>query len=58
MLKLTGRGALEDRMRGLNSGADDYLWKSLDFEELLARIYALLRRAALEKDVALRVGDL
>ena len=58
MLKLTGRGALEDRMRGLNSSADDYLRMSFDFEELLARIHALLRRAALEKDVALRVGDL
>jgi two-component system, OmpR family, response regulator len=58
VLMLTARGALEDRVRGLNSGADDYLRKPFDFEELLARIHALLRRAAPEKDVLLRAGDL
>jgi DNA-binding response OmpR family regulator len=58
VLMLTARGALQDRLRGLNSGADDYLRKPFDFEELLARIHALLRRAAPEKEVCLRVGDL
>ncbi len=58
VLMLTARGALADRVRGLNSGADDYLRKPFDFEELLARIHALLRRAAPEPDVCLRADDL
>lgn len=58
VLMLTARGALQDRLRGLNSGADDYMRKPFDFEELLARIHALLRRAAPQPDVCLRVDDL
>ena len=46
ILMLTALDAVEDRIRGLNSGADDYLPKPFEFEELLARIRALLRRAA------------
>lgn len=58
VLMLTARGTVQDRVRGLNSGADDYLRKPFDFEELLARIHALLRRAAPESDVRLCVDDL
>jgi DNA-binding response OmpR family regulator len=58
VLMLTARGAVEDRVRGLNSGADDYLRKPFDFEELLARIHALLRRSAPEPDVCLRLDNL
>jgi DNA-binding response OmpR family regulator len=43
---LTARGAVEDRVRGLRLGADDYLQKPFEMSELLARIHALLRRAA------------
>ena len=46
ILMLTARGALEDRVRGLRLGADDYLQKPFEMSELLARIHALLRRAA------------
>jgi DNA-binding response OmpR family regulator len=58
VLMLTARGAVQDRVRGLNAGADDYLRKPFEFEELLARIHALLRRAAPESDVCLRGGGL
>lgn len=58
VLMLTARGAVRDRVRGLNSGADDYLRKPFDFEELLARIHALLRRAAPQPDLRLAAGDL
>ncbi len=58
VLMLTARGAVQDRVRGLNAGADDYLRKPFEFEELLARIHALLRRAAPESDVCLGGGGL
>ena len=45
ILMLTARGAVDDRVAGLDSGADDYLAKPFDFKELLARLRALLRRS-------------
>jgi len=58
ILMLSARGSLEDRVAGLNAGADDYLAKPFGFSELLARIRALLRRSELTRSVVLRVGDL
>jgi DNA-binding response OmpR family regulator len=60
VLMLTARGAVEDRVHGLNAGADDYLTKPFAMEELLARINALLRRRdrPLEMETQLCVGDL
>lgn len=58
VLLLTARDAIEDRVKGLDAGADDYLSKPFAFPELLARLRALLRRPALQQDTILRVGDL
>jgi DNA-binding response OmpR family regulator len=58
ILMLTARDAIEDRVRGLDSGADDYLVKPFAFQELLARIRALLRRRGETKTTRLQVGDL
>ena len=58
VLMLTARDTLEDRVRGLDVGADDYLVKPFAFPELLARLRALLRRPPLQSDSTLRVGDL
>jgi two-component system copper resistance phosphate regulon response regulator CusR len=59
ILMLTARDAVEDRVAGLDSGADDYLEKPFDFRELLARIRALLRRGARPPlPDRLAVGDL
>lgn len=58
VLMLTARDAVEDRVRGLELGADDYLPKPFDFTELLARVRALLRRDRLNKGRVLRIADL
>ncbi len=58
VLLLTARGTVTDRVRGLDSGADDYLTKPFDFDELLARLRALLRRQAPVKTTVLQVADL
>ncbi len=58
VLLLTARDTLEDRVSGLNAGADDYLIKPFAFAELLARIRALLRRGRSTDALRLSVGDL
>jgi len=58
VLMLTARDGIEDRVKGLDCGADDYLGKPFDFKELLARIRALLRRAKEVTPETLRIADL
>jgi two-component system copper resistance phosphate regulon response regulator CusR len=58
VLILTARDAVEDRVLGLDSGADDYLVKPFAFAELLARIRALLRRGRVDQVLRLKAGDL
>jgi two-component system OmpR family response regulator len=58
VLMVTARSAISDRVQGLDAGADDYLSKPFDFDELLARLRALLRRAPAERPARIEVGDL
>ncbi len=58
VLMLTARDGVEDRVRGLDAGADDYLTKPFAFEELFARLRALTRRGVTERPIRLQVGDL
>ena len=58
VLMLTARDQVEDRIRGLDAGSDDYLTKPFSFAELVARLRALLRRGSHERPTVLAVGDL
>ena len=58
VLMLTARDAVEDRVAGLDSGADDYLTKPFSLAELVARLRALMRRGGVERPTELVVGDL
>jgi two-component system OmpR family response regulator len=58
ILMLTARDGVDDRVTGLDSGADDYLTKPFSLRELLARLRALMRRGAAERPAVLLVGDL
>jgi two-component system OmpR family response regulator len=57
VLMLTARDAIRDRVRGLDTGADDYLVKPFDVAELLARLRALIRRAASQAESRLEIGE-
>jgi two-component system OmpR family response regulator len=58
VLMLTARDAIEDRVQGLDTGADDYLTKPFSFAELTARLRALARRGHIEQPTVLHAGDL
>ena len=58
VLMLTARDAVEDRVRGLDGGADDYMTKPFSLAELTARLRALVRRGAIERPTVLQAGDL
>jgi len=58
VLMLTARDAVEDRVRGLDGGADDYMTKPFSLAELLARLRALVRRGPAERPTVIEVGDL
>ncbi len=58
VLLLTARDTLSDKIKGLDTGADDYITKPFEFTELLARIRSLLRRGTVAKEATIRIGDL
>ncbi len=58
ILMLTARGDVEDRITGLEAGADDYLTKPFTFRELLARVRAILRRGGIDRQQVLQLGEL
>ncbi len=58
VLLLSARGEVNERVEGLNAGADDYLPKPFELAELIARVRALVRRGVENKSTVLRVGDL
>lgn len=58
VIMLTARSSMEDRVTGLDLGADDYLAKPFHFEELAARLRSIMRRTSTEKSTKLQVGDL
>ncbi|MDH4231319.1 MAG: response regulator transcription factor [Nitrospirota bacterium] len=58
VLMLTARGEVEDRIKGLNTGADDYIAKPFDFSELLARLKSVIRRSKGKPQPLLVIGDL
>jgi DNA-binding response OmpR family regulator len=57
-LELTALGAVDDRVRGLNAGADDYMVKPFEFEELRARVEAIYRRANSKPSINMEVGEM
>jgi two-component system copper resistance phosphate regulon response regulator CusR len=58
ILMLTARGGIDDRVSGLDKGADDYLVKPFEFRELVARIRALLRRSSEVRAITIEIADL
>ncbi len=58
VLVLTARDALMDKIKGLDTGADDYMTKPFEFSEMVARLRALIRRVGDAKEAVLRIGDL